>query len=55
MAGGYVHGTAGEPVSNKQLRYCIFHYDWRQDYVQTVRQLDELIEQVRRDYRDTDL
>lgn len=54
-AGGYVHGTAGEPVSDKQLRYYIFYYDWRQDNVQTVRQLDELIEQIRRDYRDPDL
>lgn len=49
-AGGYIPGTAGEAALDKQPRYYIFYYDWRQDNVQTARRLGDLIEQVRADY-----
>ena len=54
-AGGYIKGVAGTPVSDGQRRYYVFFYDWRQDNVQTARKLDDLIEQVRRDYHNPEL
>ncbi|MGH8756736.1 MAG: lipase/acyltransferase domain-containing protein, partial [Burkholderiales bacterium] len=50
--GGYARGEPGVPVMTKGPRYYLFPYDWRQDNVQTARQLDQLIEQIRRDYND---
>lgn len=54
-AGGYVKGIPGEPVKDGRRRYYILVYDWRQDNVQAVRRLDELIERIRTDYADPDL
>jgi pimeloyl-ACP methyl ester carboxylesterase len=54
-AGGYVRGRPGEAGDPHQRRYYIFPYDWRQDNVVTARRLDELIEQIRRDYHDPQL
>ncbi len=53
--GGYVRGTPGEPLRGRERRYYVFPYDWRQDNVVHVRDLDRLIETIRRDYRDPDL
>ncbi len=50
--GGYTRGEPGVPVNTKGPRYYLFPYDWRQDNVQTARELDQLIEQIRRDYND---
>jgi pimeloyl-ACP methyl ester carboxylesterase len=36
----------------ERARLYVFTYDWRQDNVQTVRKLDELIERIRLDYKD---
>ncbi len=33
-------------------QYYVFTYDWRQDNVHTVRELDALIEQIRQDHGD---
>jgi len=54
-AGGYLPGTAGEAVTDGHRRYYVFFYDWRQDNVQTARKLDDLIEQIRRDYGNPEL
>ena len=51
-AGGYVEGHAGTPPGETRKRYYVFLYDWRQDNVRSVRKLDALIEQIRRDYGD---
>jgi len=48
--GGYIPGTPGEAALDKQPRYYIYYYDWRQDNVQSARQLGDLIEQIRSDY-----
>lgn len=53
--GGYIKGILGEPQTTNKRRYYQFVYDWRQDNVQTARQLDDLIEQIRRDYNDPEL
>ena len=50
--GGYARGELGVSVKTKGPRYYIFHYDWRQDNVHTTLELDQLIEQIRRDYND---
>jgi pimeloyl-ACP methyl ester carboxylesterase len=52
VAGGYRVMTPGHPVVQQRARLYVFTYDWRQDIVTTARKLDELIEQVRRDYND---
>lgn len=54
-AGGYVRGHAGVPSAAHERRYYLYVYDWRQDNVTSAAGLDELIEQVRRDYRDPQL
>ncbi len=54
-AGGYQVMSPGRPVVEQQARLYVFTYDWRQDLVKTVGKLDELIEQIRRDYRDPHL
>jgi len=55
QAGGYLQVPAGRPVVQQRARLYVFTYDWRQDIVKTVGKLDELIEQIRRDYRDPHL
>ncbi len=50
--GGYQLSRAGKPNAEEKARLYVFTYDWRQDNVATVRKLDELIEQIRRDHDD---
>ncbi len=50
-AGRYRPGRPGENASDGLPRYYVFVYDWRQDIVDSVAQLDALIEQIRADYR----
>ncbi|HEU5467828.1 MAG TPA: hypothetical protein VFU77_00855 [Steroidobacteraceae bacterium] len=52
VAGGYRPMRPGRPVVQQRARLYVFTYDWRQDIVKTARKLDELIEQIRKDYRD---
>jgi pimeloyl-ACP methyl ester carboxylesterase len=54
-AGGYRLSRPGNKVVQQKARLYVFTYDWRQDNVITVRKLDELIEQIRRDYDDPHL
>lgn len=54
-SGNYRLVRPGRAVVEQRARLYLFTYDWRQDFVRTVRKLDELIEQIRRDYRDPDL
>jgi pimeloyl-ACP methyl ester carboxylesterase len=51
-AGGYQLARPGERAGADRARLYVFTYDWRQDNVKSVRKLDELIEQIRRDYDD---
>lgn len=53
--GGYVRGTPGMPLKGRERRYYVFPYDWRQDNVEHARDLDRLIEAIRRDYNDPKL
>lgn len=53
--GGYRRGRPGEPPAAGAAQFYTFAYDWRQDNVVSVRALDALIEQIRRDYADPDL
>ena len=48
--GGYVRGTPGTPVAPGERRYYVFPYDWRQDNVVHARELEKLIDTIRRDY-----
>jgi pimeloyl-ACP methyl ester carboxylesterase len=50
--GGYRLSDPGTKVVQQKARLYTFAYDWRQDNVVSVRKLDELIEQIRRDYDD---
>ena len=52
VAGGYRLIKPGHPVVQQTARLYVFTYDWRQDIVKTATKLDELIEQIRRDYDD---
>ena len=54
-AGGYRLSRPGSKVVQQKARLYLFAYDWRQDNVVTVEKLDELIEQIRRDYNDPHL
>ena len=53
--GGYVPTIAGTPVEAGVKRYYVYAYDWRQDNILSVRGLNNLIEQIRRDYGDPQL
>lgn len=53
--GGYVRATPGVPARAGERRYYVFPYDWRQDNVEQARELDTLIETVRKDYGDPEL
>ena len=53
--GGYVRGLVGRPAGKGARRYYLFPYDWRHDNIVTARKLDDLIEQIRRDYNDPKL
>lgn len=50
QVGGYKLATPGKELKSTGRNYYLFTYDWRDDNVQTVRKLDTLIEQVRKDY-----
>jgi hypothetical protein len=54
-SGGYRLAHPGQRVGEEKARLYVFTYDWRQDNVRTVQKLDELIEQIRRDYDDPTL
>ena len=54
-AGGYEYAEPGSPQPADGKRYYVFSYDWRQDMLVAVRQLDAFIEQVRADYSDPEL
>ena len=53
--GGFKLTKPGTPYSKAERRYYKFAYDWRYDNVATVKKLDELIEQIRKDYKDPNL
>ncbi len=53
--GGYKRGHPGEAATGRDAQFYTFAYDWRQDNIVTVRALDALIEQIRRDYGDPEL
>ncbi len=53
--GGYQPTLPGTPVRAGVKRYYVYAYDWRQDNIMSVRGLNELIEQIRRDYDDPEL
>jgi pimeloyl-ACP methyl ester carboxylesterase len=53
--GQFKPAKAGQRVSNDRRRYYTFLYDWRRDDVEAVKQLHELINQIRIDYQDPNL
>jgi len=53
--GRYVRAQPGTPAHQGERRCYVLSYDWRQDILQSVRELDRLIEAVRRDYADPNL
>ncbi len=55
QSGGFVAGKPGTRADPRVRQYYVFAYDWRQDNVTTARRLDDLIEQIRRDYGDPKL
>lgn len=55
QAGGYRRGEPGKVPALDSRQYYLFVYDWREDNVQTARKLDDLIEQIRKDYNSSDL
>jgi pimeloyl-ACP methyl ester carboxylesterase len=52
---GYKASVPGTPAVHGEKRYYDFSYDWRQDNVVTVRELDEFITKIREDYGDPGL
>ncbi len=54
-AGRYQWAEPGKPQPVGARNYYVFVYDWRQDNVQTVRELSRFIEQIRLDYADPEL
>ena len=54
-AGGYRPAVPGTAAAHGDKRYYVFVYDWRQDIVQTARELDAFIADIRGDYGDSDL
>ncbi len=54
-AGRYVRAEAGEPSPPGNSHYYVFVYDWRRDNIDTVRQLDRFLAQIRADHDDPDL
>ncbi len=54
--GKFRRGEPGTPVrAEDRRRYYVLLYDWRKENLVAVRQLHDLIEQIRRDYGDPDL
>ena len=54
-AGNYQYASIGVDQSPTARNYYVFTYDWRQDNVQTVRELSQFIEQIRLDYANPEL
>lgn len=54
-AGQYVRAEAGESPPSGGTPYYVFTYDWRQDNLQAVRELEGFIRQVQEDHGDPDL
>ena len=52
---GYKSAVPGTPAVHGEKRVYVFSYDWRQDNVATVRELDKFIAKVREDYGEPDL
>ena len=52
--GGYRRAFAGLPPPSRR-HYYVFTYDWRMDNVESVRKLDAMLEQIRRDHRNPSL
>lgn len=53
--GGYLPGKTGQPATPGDQRYYVFEYDWRQDNVESARQLNAFLASIREDYRDPQL
>jgi pimeloyl-ACP methyl ester carboxylesterase len=54
--GRFKRSTPGTPVTaDDRRRYYVLLYDWRKENLVAVRQLHDLIDQIRRDYNDPDL
>ncbi|TCO77853.1 esterase/lipase family protein [Chromatocurvus halotolerans] len=53
--GGYRRGAAGVAPDDSAPRYYVMTYDWRQDAVQSARELDRLIRTIRSDHASPDL
>jgi pimeloyl-ACP methyl ester carboxylesterase len=53
--GNYVRGVPGTPARAGERLYYVFPYDWRQDNVVHARELEQLIETIRRDHDNPDL
>ena len=53
--GGYRRGTPGIKPDDGAPRYYVMTYDWRQDAVQSARELDRLIRTIRADHASPDL
>ncbi|MGF6690580.1 pimeloyl-ACP methyl ester carboxylesterase [Metapseudomonas resinovorans] len=53
--GGYARAQPGTPARKGERRYYVLSYDWRQDTLHSVQELDRLIAAVRRDYADPGL
>ena len=53
--GGYVRGAPGTRAEPGERRFYVFPYDWRQDNVVHARELEALIDTIRRDYGNPDL
>lgn len=54
-AGGYEERSPGQPVREAEKSLYVFAYDWRQDIVKNVRELDAFIDAIRRDHDQPDL
>ena len=55
VAGGYAPAVPGEPAQDGEKRYYVSSYDWRQDNVDTARELDGFLAQIRQDYDNPEL
>ncbi|MCG8379648.1 MAG: hypothetical protein MI865_09270 [Proteobacteria bacterium] len=53
--GGYKHAIAGEKINPQEKNLYTFIYDWRQDNVESARQLADLVDQIQKDYGNPDL
>ena len=53
--GGYQHAEPGQKIDPTEKNLYTFIYDWRQDNVESARQLADLVEQIQTDYQDPNL